>query len=106
MWREGEGKRRQGENHPIWTFRELGETLAYGMPRPMRPNPPGQGGSGVRLEVRPAQEFGTIEGRSKGVTTPRGKDCRSPARWNSIRRSNAFKRMMGKRVMTFSRTAR
>src|SRR5476649_1678113 len=96
-------KRERGRNHPIWAFRALGDAGLRNT-RPMRPEPAG-GGSGVSLEGRPAQEFGTIEGRSKEVTTLRGGECRSPARWNSIRCSTDVERMMGKRVKTFSRRA-
>src|SRR6478752_7152659 len=46
----------------------------------------------------PSQEFGTIEGRSKGVTIPYGGAWRASARWNNIRRSKALERMMGKRA--------
>jgi hypothetical protein len=81
-------------------FGHLAATLADGMPGPE----PGHGGSGIRLEVGAAQEFGTIEGCSKDVT--RGNEFRSWARWNSICRSKALERMIGNRVMTFSRTAR
>src|SRR5437879_3058581 len=49
------------------------------------------------------QELGTIDVRSIGVTTPWGVHCGSPARWNSIRRSNALERMNGKRWNTRSR---
>ena len=56
--------------------------------------------------VRPVQEVGTIEACSKDVTTRRGEEWRWPARWNSVRRSTDVERMMGKRVMTFSRTVR
>ena len=51
-----------------------------------------------------AQEYGTIEAGSKVEVTVSGNGCRS--RSNSIRRSKALERMMGKRAMTFSRTVR
>src|SRR5689334_7509213 len=54
---------------------------------------------------RSAQEAGTIEARSKGVANP-CEECRSPARWNSIRRSKALERMKGKRWNTWSRISR
>ena len=51
-----------------------------------------------------AQEYGTIEAGSKVEVTVSGNGCRS--RSNSIRRSKALERMMGKRAMTCSRTVR
>src|ERR1700738_4417919 len=55
---------------------------------------------------RIAQEFGTIEARSNEVTTAHGGEWRWPERWNSIRRSKALERIMGKRVKTSSRRVR
>jgi hypothetical protein len=53
------------------------------------------------------QELWATGARSSGETFASvTNDRRSALRWNSIRRSTAFEHMMGKRVMTFSRTAR
>src|SRR5205085_522195 len=62
----------------------------------------------IRLQGREPQsirqESGTIEARSNEVTTASRDETRLPARSNSIRRSEALERMMGKRAKIFSRT--
>jgi hypothetical protein len=55
-----------------------GETLAYAIPGRCGPEPAGPGLGA--LEARTAQEFGTIEGRSKSVTSLCGNEPRSLAR--------------------------
>jgi hypothetical protein len=102
MWRDGESKRAPRINHPFWPVRAFaGEDGAGGnTAADASATDPSHALSG------PFQELGTIEGRSKGVTTPYGAEFRSSGRWNNIRRSKALERMMGKRSKTLSRTAR
>src|ERR1700722_3603313 len=103
MWREGEGKREPGPNRPVGrpTPGPKGELKANYARIWRRP----AGRQRVRrVPARPPQELGTIEAGSKVEITVGSKERRS--RWNSIRRSKALERMMGKRSMTRSRTAR
>src|ERR1700676_4169033 len=96
MWREGEGKRGRGRNQRFRRSFSAPDGRLRGMTERIHRLGP----------VRPGrfQELGTIEVGSKVEITASWKESRS--RWNSIRRSNALERMMGKRVMTFSRTVR
>src|SRR5437868_2870621 len=93
-----------GRKSPLWAFGQPDGTLADGIRALCDRNPPA--GAARRCALKPGwlQEFGTIEAGSKEVTTPSGDEWRSLARSNSVRRSKALERIIGKRVKTFSRT--
>src|SRR6266566_5456870 len=95
MWRDGEGKRGCG-----WSTGFRAQTEADA--QHLLANWPFRGGNRGRI----GQEFGTIEARSNEVTTASGGVWRLPARSNSICRSEAVERMMGKHAKIFSRTFR
>src|SRR5205807_579841 len=96
MWRDGEGKRGCGRSAGFRARTEADAQHLF----------PNWHFKGVGNRGRIRQEFGTIEARSNEVTIASEGEWRSPARSNSIRRSKALERIMGKRAKTCSRRVR
>ena len=64
MWRDGEGKRVQGLNHPLLGVRQRPDLRRKAEPAFTRAALPAGDHFGSLGQVRPVQEFGTIEVRS------------------------------------------